>query len=88
MNASRGGALNHIVTQIVALADTVWDVKVGRTAAKFDGGFQNDDGHRSINIVIAIDEDGFFAFNGRVDAVDGGAQARHLFRGVQMINGW
>ncbi len=60
------------------------DVKVGCAAAKFDGGFQDDHRHRAVNVIVAVDEDWFLAFDGRIQAVDGRAQSRHLLRRVKM----
>lgn len=78
-NAGGCGAFDDIVAQVVAFANAVGHVKIGSASAEFDGSLQNDDGHGSIYVVVAVDEDGLFAFDGGVEAVDGGAQAEHFF---------
>ena len=83
-NAGRGGALDHIVAHVVAFANAVRHVEVGRASAEFDRGLQNDDRHGAVDVVVAVDEDRLFAFDGGVDAIDGGAQAGHLFGRVEM----
>ena len=83
-NAGGGGALDHIVAHVVAFANAMRDVEVGGAAAEFDGGFQNDDGHGAVDVVVAVDENGIFAFDGGVDAIDGGAQTGHLLGCVKM----
>ncbi len=84
-NACGCGAFDHIVAQIVAFANAVRHVKIGGASAEFDCRFQDDDRHGAIDVVVAVDEDGFFSFDGGVDAVDGGAKAEHFFGCVQMI---
>ena len=59
-------------------------VEIGRAAAQFDRSLQNDDCHGAVDVIVAVDQDGFFAFDGGVDAIDGGAQAGHPFRSVKM----
>ena len=83
-NAGGGGALDHVVAHVVAFANAVRHVEVGRAAAEFDRGLQNDDRHGAVDVVVAVDQNRLFAFDGGVDAVDGGAQARHPLGGVQM----
>ena len=85
-NSGRRGALDHIVAQIVAFTNAVRDMKVGGAAAEFDRGLQNDDCHRAIHVVVAVDQHGLFPFDGRVQAVDGGAQASHLFGRIKVID--
>ncbi len=70
-----GRALDHIVAHVVAFANAVRHVEVGRAAAEFNRSLQNDDGHGAVDVVVAVDQNGLFAFDGGVDAVDGGAQA-------------
>ncbi len=85
-NARGSRALDHIVAQVVALANAVGHMKVRRASAEFDGSLQDDDRHRAIYVVVAIDQDGLFAFDGRVDAIDGDTQASHLLGCMQMSN--
>jgi hypothetical protein len=87
-NPRRCGPLDDIVAQIVAFANAVGNVKVGAAAAEFDGGLQNDDCHRAIDVVVAVDENGLFAFDGRCHALYRDAQAAHLLGRVQVGQRW
>ena len=80
----RRGALDHIVAHVVAFANAMWHVEVGRAAAELNRSLQNDDRHGAVHVVVAVDEHGLFAFDGGVDAVDGGAQTGHALRGVEV----
>ncbi len=80
-----GGALDHIIAHVVAFANAVRNVEIGSASAEFNGRLQDDDGHRSVDVVVSIDKHWFFALDGGIDAVDGGAKAGHLFGRVQMI---
>src|SRR6266851_1438596 len=82
------GILDHVVAQIVAFTNTVGHVKVGCASAEFDGRFQNDDRHRAIDVVVAVNQDGFFTVDGRIDAVNSRAEASHFLGGMQVINRW
>ena len=75
---SGSGAFDHVAPQIVAFFDSVGHVKVGRAAAQFDGGFEDDDGGGAIDIVVAVDQDAFLALNRRLEAIDGGFHAHTL----------
>ena len=86
-NAGRGGALDHVVAHVVAFANAVRHVEIRRSSAEFDRRLQNDDGHRAVHVVVAVNQNRFFALDGGVDAIDGGAQAGHLFGRVQMGKG-
>ena len=79
-----GGALDHIVAHVVAFANAVRHVEVGRASAEFNRRLQDDDRHGAVHVVVAVNENGLFAFDGGVDAIDGRAQARHPFRSVKM----
>ena len=83
-NAGRSRAFDHIVAQIIAFPNAVRDVEIGRAAAEFDRRLQNDHGHGAVDVVVAVNQNLLFAFDSRVDAVDGGAKAGHEFRRVQM----
>ena len=86
-NAGRGRAFDHVIAHVVALANTVGDVEVRRSATELDRSLQDDDRHGAVDVVVAIDQDGFFAFNGGIETIDSGAQAGHLFWRVKMGNG-
>src|SRR5258708_3317749 len=77
-DARGGGALDYIGAQIVALADAVRNVKVSGASAEFNCSFQNNDCHRSIDVIVAVDEHRLFAFDGGLQSVDRGAHASHL----------
>ena len=83
-NARRRGTLDHVVAHVVAFTNAMRDVEVGRASAELDRGFQNDDGHGAVHVVVAVDEDGFFAFDGGVDAIDRCAEAGHTIWSVKM----
>src|SRR5205807_4727558 len=74
----RCGTLDDIVAQIIAFANAVGNMKVGAAAAELNGGLQNDDRHRAIDVVVAVDENGLFAFDGRCNTLYRDAQAAHL----------
>ena len=43
----------------------------------FDSGFEEDHGGGSVDVVIAIEEDGFASGYGALEALDGGGHAEH-----------
>ena len=63
-NAAGGGAFDHISAQVVAFANPVRHVEIRRASAEFDRGFQDHDGGGAIDVVVAIDENSLFAFDG------------------------
>jgi len=86
--AGSRGLLDNLVTHAIAFADTVRDVILNEAAAEFQSGLQDDDGSGAVHIVVAINEDGFLPFDGRSEAIDGGAQARHEVRRVEPGKRW
>ncbi len=72
-----GGALDDFVAHAVAFADAVRHVVLDLAAAEFERGLEDDDGGGAVNVVVAIDKDGFVALDGGAQAVDGGAQSGH-----------
>ena len=62
----------------------MWDVEVGCASAELNRGLQDDDGHGAVHVIVAVDENGFFAFDGGVDAIDRCAEASHPVGSVQM----
>src|SRR5258708_674197 len=83
-NPRRCGAFNHVIPKIVAFANTVRNMEVSRTAAELNCGLQDDDRHRAVHVVVAVNQDGLLPFDGCVQAVNGGANAGHLFRWMEM----
>src|SRR5581483_10606127 len=71
-NTSCSGALNHIAAEIVTFANTMRNMDVSLTTAEFDRGLQDDHGGGSIHVVIAVDENAFFALDGGIEAIDRG----------------
>ncbi len=76
--------LNNISTQVVALANAVGNVEVRRAPTQFNRGFQNHDSGRPVHVVVAIDENSLFAFDGRVKPIHGGFHSGHQVWRVQM----
>ena len=83
-NTCCGGSLDHVAAHVVALAYAVGNVEVGCAAAKLDRGLQDNDGHGAVDVVVAVDQDGFFAFDGGVEAVDRSGESSHSSRIVKM----
>ena len=75
-DARRGRALDDVVAHVVAFADAVRHVKIGRAAAELNGGLENDDGGGAIDVVVAVDQDWFFVLDGGFEAVDGRSSCR------------
>ena len=46
-------------------------------AEHFDGGFEQDDGGGAVDVVVAIEQDGFVGGDGALETVDGGGHAEH-----------
>ena len=79
-HAIRRCALDHLVAHAIALADAMRHMKIGRPTAEFDGRLQNDDRRRAIHVVVAIDENFFFALDRRFQPVQSGFHSRHQQR--------
>ena len=86
-NARCCGALDHVIAHVVAFANAVRHVEVGGAAAEFNCGLQDNDRHGAVHVVVAVDEDGLFALDRGIDAVNSGAQAGHALGSVQMRKG-
>src|ERR1700682_1345017 len=76
-NASSGGALDDIILHAITFANTMRNMEVGSTAAEFDGGLENDNRCGAVNIVVAVNQDAFFALNGRFQSINCGLHAGH-----------
>jgi hypothetical protein len=65
----------------VAVAQAVRDVKSDEIAPgagkHFNGGFEQDDGDGAVNVVIAVEKDGFAGGDGVFDALDGDGHSEH-----------
>ena len=84
LHAIGGGALDHLVAHAIAFENAVRNMKVGAPPAKLDGGFQDDDGGRAVDVVVAVDEDFLFALDCRIQPVDCRLHPQHLERVVKM----
>ena len=80
MNSLGRGPLDHIAAQIVALFDAMRNMEIGSAPTKFYRRLQNHDGGGAIDVVIAVDEDAFFALDGSIKAVDGSSHTVHQIR--------
>jgi len=76
-NPGSSGGFDHIRPHVVALANAVRHVKVRRPAAQFDRRLQNDDRHRAVDVVVAVNQHRLFAGDGGVDPVDRRRQPGH-----------
>ncbi len=83
-DAGGRGALDDVVAHVVAVANAVRDMEVGGAAAEFDGSLQDDDGGGAVHVVVAVDEDGFFALDGGIEPVDRRLHAAHQIGRVKM----
>lgn len=84
------GFFKHGRLQAVALAEAMRDVKADETAGiggaqHFDGGFEQDDGRGAVDVVVAVEEDGFVVGDGPLNAGDGQVHAEHEGGGVELI---
>ena len=87
LDAFGGGGFEAGLGHAVAFADAVRDVvaDVGGDAEHggdaLDGGLQEHGGDGAVDVVVAVDEDGFGGEEGSADAVDGFVHAEHEVRG-------
>ena len=65
VDATRGGLLDDLVAHAVAFADAMRHVIFGLAAAQLDDGLEDDDGGSAIDIVVAVNEHGLVALDGR-----------------------
>src|SRR5450432_596810 len=86
-NACGCGGFDDIATKIVSLMNSMRNVKVGSAAAEFNCSLENDDGKGAIDIVIAVNQHAFFAFDRGGEPVDGGFHALHEIWGMEMSDG-
>ena len=83
--ARRRGPFDDIIFDSVAFFDPVGDVEVSRAAAKLNRGLQDDDSSRSIDIVVAINQDAFLIGDGCAQALDGGGHAAHEIGRMKLV---
>ena len=65
----RSRALDDVIFHAIAFPDSVRNVEIGRTPAKFNGSLENDDGSCAVDVVVAVDQDVFLARNRRRKAL-------------------
>ena len=70
--------------QAVAFAEAVRNVKADFAAEHFDGGLEQHDRGGAVDVVVAVEQNGFVARDGRFDALDGGLHAEHEKRIVEV----
>src|ERR1041384_1721303 len=61
-----------IVFHAIAVVNSMGNMKVRRTTAKLDCSFENHDGSGAIHVVIAVDKNRLFAFDGGFETVNCG----------------
>ena len=83
-DACGGGLLDDLVAHAVAFADAVRHVELDLAAAELERGLEDDDGGGAVDVVVAIDKDGFAALDGGAQALDGGAQSGHEIGRMEM----
>ena len=84
-NARRRCTLDHVTAKIVAFANAVRDVKIGRAPAQFDRGFQNDDCGGAIHVVVAIDKNSLFTFDSGIKPLDRSLHSGHQVGRMELI---
>jgi hypothetical protein len=55
----------------------MWNVKAHFTAQHFDGGLEQDNGDGAVNVVVAVEKDGFSRGDGAFEALDRNGHAEH-----------
>ena len=63
-NAACCGRFDHVSAQVVAFADAMWNMEVGLATAQFDRSLEDDHSGSAIDVIVAVDENAFFAFDG------------------------
>ena len=83
-HAVGGGAFNHFVAHAIAFADAMRHVKLSRSPAKLNGRLENDDCRRAIDVVVAVNQNFFFALQRRFQPIQSGFHAAHPQRVVEV----
>ena len=92
-DAGGGGLSQDAGLHAVAFAQAVGDV-VGDDGGSvfggdpFDGGLEQDGGGGSVDVVVAVDEDGFAGADGVLDAGYGQVHAQHEHGVDEVVEGW
>ena len=83
-HAVGGGALDHLVAHAIAFADAVRYVKLSRSPAKLNGRLENDDCRGAVHVVVAVNQNFFFALQRRFQPIQSGFHAAHPQRVVEV----
>src|SRR5262249_41073708 len=83
-NPGSCGTLDHVVLHAVAFPDAMRHVEFSAATAELDCGLENNDRGRAVDVVVAVNQNSFLAFNGRVETIQGYLHAGHQVRGVQL----
>ena len=83
-NAFGVGGLKHGRLQAVSFAQAMRHMKANHAAEHFDGGLEQHHGGSAVDVVVAVEQDGLLAGDGRFDAFYGGCHAQHQQRIVEM----
>src|SRR4029077_15477259 len=62
-NSCDRGSFDDVVAHVGAFANAVGNVEVGGASAEFNRSFQNDDRHGAVDVIVAVNENRFFAFD-------------------------
>ena len=84
-DAFASGDLKYFTLHSVAFAQAMRDVESDNSTESLDGGFEEDDGCGSVDVVVTIDKDGLAGADGSLDALDSGGHPEHEVGIVQMI---
>ena len=79
-----GRSLNHVVFHAVAVFDPVRNMKLNDASADLDRRFQNDDRRCAVDVVVTVNQDGFFALDGSADSFDCRTHAEHGIRRMKI----
>src|SRR5262249_46002919 len=59
-----GSLLDHFVAHAIAFEKAMGNVEVASSSAEFDRGLQNDDGHSTVDVIVAVDKNPLAVLNG------------------------
>ncbi len=76
-DARGGSALDDVIFHAIPFADAVGHMKIRSASAKLDRRLEDDDGGGAVDVVVAVDQDALFAFDGCIQAIDCGLHAAH-----------
>ena len=83
-DAHRRGALDDVGAHSVAFFQAMRNMKAGFSARHLDGFLQNDNGDRSVDVIVAVNQDLLFGLDGGFDPRHGFPHSGEQERIVQM----